>query len=476
MKRIFASLFAAMLATQVWAYDFSAVCSSGQTLYYNITSNTEPYTVEVTCPTSDYSGFEMPIGDLIIPETVSDNGITYTVTSFGDYAFYSCDGLTSVNIPNSVTSIGNAAFYNCRSLISVNIPNSVTFIDRNVFRECTGLTEINVESDNTQYSSQDGVLFNKDKTTIINYPAQNSRTTYNIPNSVTSIEEMAFLYCKRLTMVTIPNSVTSIGLEAFFDCDGLTTVTIPNSVTSIGLDAFGWCNGLTEINVESGNAQYTSQNGVLFNKDKTTIVCYPAGKAETTYTIPNSVTNIGDYAFMDCSLLTTVTIPNTVTTIGNSAFTYCNGLVSVTIPNSVSTIGGDAFYGVRHIVYSGAAGGAPWGASYMNGSIEGDFIYADEQHKTLNAYIGSGGSVTISSTVETISDNAFGGCRGLTSITIPNSVTSIGNGAFMDCSGLTEVTIPNSVTSIGDFAFEYCSSLSSITIPNSVTSIGSNAA
>ena len=300
-------------------------------------------------------------GAVTIPESVADpddNSVVYTVTSIGNDAFSCYYGLTSVTIPNSVTSIGNYAFLNCSIL-----------------------TEINVESGNTAYSSEDGVLFDKAGTNLICYPAGKTGTTY-----------------------IIPNSVTSIGTSAFSYCSGLRSVTIGNSVTSIGDLAFSLCDNLTEINVESGNATFASENGILFNKDKTTILLYPAGKAGTTYIIPNSVTSIGDRAFDSCRGLTSVTIGNSVTSIGEDAFLSCRGLTSVTIPNSVTSIG----------------------------------------------------------------NNAFKGCSGLTSVTIGNSVTSIGEYAFYICSGLTSVTIGNSVTSIGEDAFRFCSNLTSVTIPEFV--------
>jgi hypothetical protein len=209
-------------------------------------------------------------------------------------------------IPNSVTTIGDYAFWRCYHLTSVTIPNSVTTIGGNAFYDCDGLTSV------------------------------------TIPNSVTTIGEWAFSFCRGLTSVTIPNSVTAIGDGAFSYCEGLTSVTIPNSVTTIGNNAFYYCSGLTAIYVDAANTQYSSENGVLFNKDKTTLVAYPGGKTGS-YVIPNSVTTVGDRAFYYCSGLTSVTIPNSVTTIGNTAFAYCSGLTIVTIPNSVITIGDYAF-------------------------------------------------------------------------------------------------------------------------------------
>ncbi|MBO7594785.1 MAG: leucine-rich repeat domain-containing protein [Salinivirgaceae bacterium] len=209
-------------------------------------------------------------------------------------------------------------------------------------------------------------------------------------------------------------SVTSIGAMAFERCSGLTTITIPESVTSIGYDAFYNCNGLTSI-----------------------------------------------------------IIPNSVTSIGSDAFWYCIGLTTVTIPNSVTSIGKDAFGYVKNIVYSGSAEGSPWGALNVNAiPDEGGFIYSDAEKTNLAAYVGDEKEVIIPNTVTSIRDDAFAGCRNLTSVTIPESVTKIGGYAFSDCSGLTSLAIPNSVTSIGEKAFMDCSGLTSVSIPNSVKTIG----
>ena len=278
--------------------------------------------------------------------------IPNSVTSIEDSAFKYCRGLTSITIPNSVTSIGYAAFEHCTGLTSITIPNSVTSISDWAFDGCTGLTSINVANENNYYSSNNGVLFNKKKTELIRYPEGKSQTSY-----------------------TIPDSVTSIGYGAFYGCTGLTSITIPDSVTSIGSNAFEYCTGLTSINVASGNNCYSDNNGVLFNKKKTELIRYPEGKSQTSYTIPDSVTGIGDGAFWDCTGLTSITIPNSVTSIGNWAFFECTGLTSITIPNSVTSIG----------------------------------------------------------------DGAFNSCTGLTSITIPDSVTSIGDWAFNGCTGLKDV-------------------------------------
>ncbi|MDR2701123.1 MAG: leucine-rich repeat domain-containing protein, partial [Spirochaetaceae bacterium] len=170
-----------------------------------------------------------------------------------------------------------------------------------------------------------------------------SLASVTIPDSVTSIGEDAFFWCTSLTSVTIPNSVTNIGSGAFFWCTSLTSVTIPNSVTSIGDGAFSNCTSLIAINVNTGNSAYSAQDGILYNKDKTILHTYPAGKTNASFTIQNSVTSIGSMAFSGCISLTSVTIPNSVTTIGDRAFLGCENFTSVTIPNSVTSIGDGAF-------------------------------------------------------------------------------------------------------------------------------------
>ena len=275
----------------------------------------------------------------------SDSSYTIpnSVTTIDFGAFECCNNLTSITIPNSVTYIYRDAFRYCNNLTSVTIPNSVTSIGDWAFDGCNNLTNITVDIENENYSSENGILFNKDKTELICFLSAKSDSSYTIPNSVTSIGSYAFSGCNNLTSITIPNSVTSIGSYAFSDCYNLTSITIPNSVTSIDYDAFYRCTNLTSITVDIENKSYSSENGILFNKDKTEIIRYSPGKNDSSYTIPNSVTNIGSYAFSDCYNLTSVTIPNSVTSIGGYAFSGCDNLTSITIPNSVTSIGIYAF-------------------------------------------------------------------------------------------------------------------------------------
>ena len=369
--------------------------------------------------------------------------IPSSVTSIGSYAFSECTSLTSVIIPGSVTSIGTAAFSDCTSLTSVTIPNSVTSIGGSAFYGCTNLTSVTIPTGVTSIgnsafykcTSLKSVTIPNSVTSIedLTFRECESLTSVTIPSSVTSIGERAFYSCSRLTSVTIPDGVTSIGEQAFSFCKSLTSVAIPASVTSIGACAFNGCLRLTSINVADDNADYSSKDGVLFNKEMTTLMQYPARKTDTQYAIPNSVTSIDDSAFY-CSDLTSVTISNSVTSIGYSAFCNCTSLESVTIPNSVTSIGAWAFNNCSNLT-----------------------------------------SVTIPNSVTSIGWHAFSSCTSLTSVTIPNSVTSIGDSAFGYCKSLKSVTIPNSVTSIGASTFSGCYGLESVTIPNSVTSIGNYA-
>jgi hypothetical protein len=257
-------------------------------------------------------------------------------------AFCYCS-FTSIIIPNSVTIISDCVFFYCPYLISITIPNSVATIGNMAFTGCSSLTSINVESENNNYTSEDGVLFNKNKTTLICCPEMKTGASYAIPSSVTTIAKAAFNGCQNLTTITIPNSVEIIEDIAFLGSSNLASITVPSSVTAIGWNAFSFCSSLTSIDVESENNNYSSENGVLFDKSKIILIRYPGGKTGE-FVIPNSVASIEEAAFSSCENLTSITIPNGVTTIGYEAFCYCSGLNSVTISNSVTTIGNRAFF------------------------------------------------------------------------------------------------------------------------------------
>ena len=241
---------------------------------------------------------------------------------------------------------------------------------------------------------------------------------------VTSIGEKGFYWCSGLRDIKIPSSVTSIGNKAFRYCSSLTSIEIPSSVTSIGNEAFSGCNGLTNINVATDNQIYTSENGVLYNKDKTELICV-LGAMSGKFVVPSGVTSIGDYAFSQYYSLTNIEIPSGVTSIRKGAFSFCIEMKSIKIPSSVTSIGAYAFSGCYSLT-----------------------------------------NIKIPSGVTSIREGTFRECQGMKSIKIPSSVTSIGNKAFSACIGMKSIKIPSSVTSIGDEAFCECYNLD-IVIDNS---------
>ena len=258
----------------------SVTASAATEGYYTYTvSNGEATITDVSTSIS---------GNITIPSTLGG----YPVTTIGYRAFYSCDSLTSVEIGDSITTIGDYAFYSCYRLTSVEILDSVTTIGDDAFSCCKSLTSV------------------------------------VIGDSVTTIGDYAFSFCDRLASVEIPDSVTAIGDYAFFYCDGLTNVVIGDSITVIG-NAFLGCESLTRVDVSENNKKYCSENGVLFNKNKTILIYYPIGKVDKTYIIPDSVTIIDAYAFYGCTGLTNVVIGDSVTTIGDCAFSDCGSLTSV---------------------------------------------------------------------------------------------------------------------------------------------------
>ena len=518
------TLFLVMCATITFAHDHAESNSDGKTIYYNY--NSDGSSVSVTYKGKYYNSYSYEYeGDVVIPETVTYSGKTYSVTSIGSDAFWGCSDLTSVTIPNSVTSIGKEAFRGCSGLTSVTIPNSVTSIDYQTFQGCSGLTSV------------------------------------TIPNSVTSIGTYAFYGCSSLTSVTIPNNVTSIGGGAFYGCSGLTSVTIPNSVTGIysrafyntriksltigtGIqtivsDAFGYNSsdsGAKPVKViwlantppsgykdVGGTINYVPNNSYsglsgrkiypflssIFEVDGIKYV--PVSPSERTCDAIDCVYNESAENTKIGNTVTYKNINMTVQSVGNSICSD-NTYIKTLECNFGGPIGSSAFSGCSGLTKVIVPDIKNWCSITFANSTANPLYYAHHLYSDENTEITK---LVIPNDVTSINSYAFYGCSGLTSVFIPNSVTSIGSSAFYGCSGLqkvivpnidikkwcnikfssstdnplyyahhlysdenTEITkliIPNDVTSINSSAFYGCSGLTSVTIGNSVTSIGSSA-
>ena len=345
--------------------------------------------------------------------------IPNSVTSIGDRTFYGC-GLTQIEFPTSLTSIGDYAFGGCE-LTEIFIPESVSKIGECAFSGISTIHTIIVDDNNKHFSSSENTLFDKNKTKLILYAAASGyNNIYTVPDTVIEISEKAFCY-SRCSEIIIPNGVKIIDYGAFYNSSKLKKVNIPTSVVDIKLSAFTYCFELEEITVDADNQFYLSDEGILFNKDKSILYVYPGNKTETMYKMPESVTTIYDDAFYSASNLSEVLLHNNVTKIGEGAFTYCTGLKNINIPDSVTIIGDNAF-------------------SYCRGLI----------------------SVKLGNGVTTIGNSVFSMCMSLANVEISDGVNIIDCKAFFNCQALKDITIPRSVTSIEDAAFHMCSSLATV--------------
>jgi hypothetical protein len=353
-------LVVSMLLLTATAFGQSGTCGDNLTW----TLENETLTISGTGAMTDYDYFPpwASSANFIITVVIEDG-----ITSIGNYAFRECSNLSTINIPTSVTRIGEAAFSGCSSLGNITIPKNVSFIGREAFEGCSQLAIVNFNAENctTPYdddSYYSTVFPSSPYITVVNIGNEVKTIPFGIfarlerlksiviPNSVTRIEDSAFNGCQQLASLSLGNSVASIGSGAFAMC-AIHSVIIPASVVSIGSVAFA-TPYLRDISVESGNEYYCSDGGVLFNKNKTTLVCYPGRKQGYYYTIPNTVTRIEDGAFTFCYNLESIKIENNITSIGTAAFGMCSGLISITIGNKVTAIGEQAFsycYGLTSV-------------------------------------------------------------------------------------------------------------------------------
>ena len=417
-----------------FAYDIAVANDDGVTIYYVWADNNTlavSYAYKSLSYSIDYAG------NVVIPESVEYNGMTYPVTSICNGAFWNCSGLTSVTIPNSVISIGEQTFYGCSGLTSVNIGNSVTSIGGSAFKGCSGLTSVTIPNGVTSIGEQ-------------TFSGCSGLTSVIIPNSVTSIGSWAFSQCSSLTSVTIGNSVTSIDDNAFYGCSRLISVTIPNSVTSIGEYAFNGCSGLTSVIIGSG------------------------------------VLSIGSSAFSYTNLKKTIWLTNTPP----SGYNYAKGTVNY-VSNDQFNIDNKVVYkylssnfvvdGIRYVPVSPSGRTCDAIDCTYDASIENINIGETVTNKGVTLTVKKVNPYTCYNNKHTkdlklglsgeIGDYAFYGCDNLESAELGQNIPSIGNSAFCGCSKLKSIVIPDAVTSLGANAFSYCAAMESTIIGNGIETI-----
>lgn len=333
---------ACVAPTHAYAFDFK----SGD-LYYNILT-THDAAVEVTRDVDNAYEFT----SVTIPSSVDYDGKTYTVVGIGNNAFRNCVGLVSVNMESELTYFDKNAFYNCRKLQAIAIPDGISEITPYCFYNCESLGEVTIPESVKKIGSYAFIgcasltdIEIPDNVTEIGafaFQSCSGLESVSLGNSVTTIGEEGFAVCEKLTQINLPSTLTSIGEYAFFDDPALLRLSIPASVSKIGMGAFGYCSRLSTIEVNESNPSFTSQNGVLYSKDRTELVCCPAAKSEIQ--IPSTVSSINAGAFWGCELISVIDLPSTVSFIGQKAFDYCISLKSIVIPEGVTTLDEMVFY------------------------------------------------------------------------------------------------------------------------------------
>ena len=498
MKRIILALLLLLAAIETYAYSFSAECSTGQTLYYSITSDS---TVAVTYAAFEsfwhvtyntytyYYGHTKPSGYLVIPDSVTYSGTTYRVTSIGDYAFYDCSDIQRlVIIPNSVTSIGHYAFYNCSGIDSLYIGSGVTSIVSSAFYGCTGLEYMyynarNLNSTNDYSSFLNGTV-NNFRTLVIGdsvrtIPSHCFRgrssidSTVVIPDSVTSIGGYAFYGCSGIDTLVIGRGVTTISQYAFQNCSGIRKLTIPGNVTSIEQWAFSGCSGIDSLHIGSGVTSIGSS-------------AFSGCSSIRLLVIPNNVTSIGSSAFYGCSGIDSLHIGSGVTSIGPSVFRGCFSIHRLVIPNNVTSIEEHAFdscSGIDTLVIG--SGVTLIGSSAFNGCLGLEYMHYNARNLNTENYMHFSSSsspfyntttnnfrtLVIGDSVRTIPVGCFRDRRSIDSLYIDSGVTSIGSSAFFNCDNILSVN--TNARYIGNSTFANCDRLVSVTLGDSVQTIGS---
>ena len=327
-------------------------------------------------------------------------------------AFVFCSSLEQIKLPQSLMSIGSGAFDNCTSLISVELPDNA-IISSDTFRGCKNLSKIVLSDTNNNYIVKNGILYNKAMTSAI----------YCIPAS--GVEE-----------ISIEDGVTTIDSNLQFSVN-VKKINISRSVTKINTAAFMYCYDLQSIKVDSENGKYMSEKGILYNKDMTRILCYPAGIKDTEFFVPDTVKTIGDFVFYGTKALESINIPDSVTNIGTDAFGECSGLKEVVIPDSVTSMGEAVFYKCTSLEKVKLS------------------VNITSPNPAVFQYCSSLKEVVLPESMKFISFFMFSYCKEITNIVLPDTLTSVLGSAFQNCDNLKNITVPKNVTTIQDYALGY---------------------
>ncbi len=336
------------------------------------------------------------------------------IVEISDGAFYGCSSLESVTIGGNVRSIGKSAFAGCSALKQITIPDNVETIGENAFSGCTSLSTLELPDSLTEIP--DGMCYFCALLENINYPASlekiGAEAFFNcyvlpspeLPEGLKTIGNYAFASCGNITDANLPSTLESLGSAVYFGCTGLTEFTIPARTLDLGSLVFMGCTGITEFQVETGNSVYTASDGIIYKDDGATLLTYPAGRKDESFTIPEGVTTVYDASFFRTESLKNINFPSTLKYVGAGAFEYCSGLTTIVLPEGT----------------------------------------------------------------EIIYENAFADCTSLSSVQFPDTLKGIGSYAFYACPSLKEVTIPANCKTIGEYAFGYTDGIEKDTNGNSV--------
>ena len=399
----------------------------------------EKVIVDECTKTIDYSAFAdcNNLYEIEIPQGV---------VNIGEKAFARLDHLKNIDIPDSVTNITTLAFYRCNGLVSVQVPGSVTAIKNGTFRECNNLKKVILNEGITgieQYAFYDCELLEEISipgtvTTVGNSAFYRCKNLKNIeiPEGVTKIDGSAFIFCSSLEQIKLPQSLVSIGSGAFDNCTSLISVELPDNAI-ISSDTFKECKNLSDIVISDTNNNYIVKNGILYNKNMTRILCYPAGIKDTEFSVPDTVKTIGDFAFYGTKALESINIPDSITNIGTDAFGECSGLKEVVIPDSVTSMGEAVFYKCTSLEKVKLS------------------VNITSPNPAVFQYCSSLKEVVLPESMKFISFFMFSYCKEITNVVLPDKLNSILSSAFQNCDNLKNITIPKNVTTIQDYALGY---------------------